>query len=165
MATHSSILTWRIPWTEEPGGLLSMGLQRVGHDWATKTHSLDFFGQLYNFPHIDLEHNLLDLYLSISLRGVLMWILKFISNFTCSLLVYRKVIYFCILTLYPENLLYRQGDFVVSSRFSAWTVIMSLDRRYFLFLLLNQYLFCLFLKFCCSSWNLKMMFRRSCSSS
>ena len=32
MATHSSILAWRIPWTEEPGGLLSMGLQRVRHD-------------------------------------------------------------------------------------------------------------------------------------
>ena len=31
MATHSSILAWRIPWTEEPGGLQSMGLQRVGH--------------------------------------------------------------------------------------------------------------------------------------
>ena len=31
-ATHSSILAWRIPWTEEPGGLKSMGLQRVGHD-------------------------------------------------------------------------------------------------------------------------------------
>ena len=32
MATHSSILAWRIPWTEEPGGLRSMGSQRVGHD-------------------------------------------------------------------------------------------------------------------------------------
>ena len=32
MATHSSILTWRIPWTEEPGGLQSIGLQRVGQD-------------------------------------------------------------------------------------------------------------------------------------
>ena len=32
MATHSSILAWRIPWTEETGGLQSMGLQRVGHD-------------------------------------------------------------------------------------------------------------------------------------
>ena len=31
MTTHSSILAWRIPWTEEPGGLESMGLQRVGH--------------------------------------------------------------------------------------------------------------------------------------
>ena len=32
MATHSSILAWRIPWTEEPGGLQSTGLQRVGHN-------------------------------------------------------------------------------------------------------------------------------------
>ena len=32
IATHSSILTWRIPWTEEPGRLQSMGLQRVGHN-------------------------------------------------------------------------------------------------------------------------------------
>ena len=32
MATHSGILAWRIPWTEEPGGLQSMGSQRVGHD-------------------------------------------------------------------------------------------------------------------------------------
>ena len=36
MATHSSILAWRIPWTEEPGGLQSIGLQRVGHDRATQ---------------------------------------------------------------------------------------------------------------------------------
>ena len=32
MATHSSTLAWKIPWTEEPGGLQSMGSQRVGHD-------------------------------------------------------------------------------------------------------------------------------------
>ena len=36
MATHSSTLAWRIPGTGEPGGLQSMGSQRVGHDWATK---------------------------------------------------------------------------------------------------------------------------------
>ena len=34
MATHSSVLAWRIPGTGEPGGLLSMGLHRVGHDWS-----------------------------------------------------------------------------------------------------------------------------------
>ena len=34
MATHSSILAWRIPWTEDPGGLQSMGSQRVRHDWS-----------------------------------------------------------------------------------------------------------------------------------
>ena len=39
MATHSSILAWRIPWTEQPGGLQSVGSQRVGHDSATEhTH-------------------------------------------------------------------------------------------------------------------------------
>ena len=36
MATHSSILAWAMPWTEEPGGLQFMGLQRVGHDLATQ---------------------------------------------------------------------------------------------------------------------------------
>ena len=34
MTTHSSILAWRFPWTEEPDGLRSIGLQRVGHDWS-----------------------------------------------------------------------------------------------------------------------------------
>ena len=43
MATHSSILAWRIPWTEEPGGLQSIELQEVGHDWNdfAHTHSLE----------------------------------------------------------------------------------------------------------------------------
>ena len=38
MAVHSSILAWRIPWTEEPGGLQSTGSQRVGQDWSDWTH-------------------------------------------------------------------------------------------------------------------------------
>ena len=38
MATHSSILAWRIPWIEETGSLQSMGLQRVKYDWATNFH-------------------------------------------------------------------------------------------------------------------------------
>ena len=44
MATHSSTIAWRIPWTEEPCGLQSIGLQRIGHDWgdlACSTH-VDF---------------------------------------------------------------------------------------------------------------------------
>ena len=36
MTTHSSLLAWRVPWTEEPGGLQSMGSQRVGHDLPAK---------------------------------------------------------------------------------------------------------------------------------
>ena len=39
MATHSSILAWRLPWTEEPGGLQSLGSQRVGHDFTTRTYT------------------------------------------------------------------------------------------------------------------------------
>ena len=38
MTTHSSIIAWKISWTEEPGELQSMGSQRVGHDWATNTN-------------------------------------------------------------------------------------------------------------------------------
>ena len=39
METYSSILAWRIPWTEEPSGLQSMRSQRIGHDWATNRHT------------------------------------------------------------------------------------------------------------------------------
>ena len=42
MPTQSMILAWRIPWTEEPGGLQSMGSQRVRHDWATNTFTFFF---------------------------------------------------------------------------------------------------------------------------
>ena len=45
MAIHFSILAWDIPWIEEPGGLQSMGLQKVGHNWATKQQ------QIYCLPH------------------------------------------------------------------------------------------------------------------
>ena len=43
MAPHSRTLAWRIPWMEEPGGLQSMGLLRVGHDWASPS--------LFTFMH------------------------------------------------------------------------------------------------------------------
>ena len=45
METHSSILAWKIPWTEEPGGLQSMGLQRVRHNLATKQERALFYIQ------------------------------------------------------------------------------------------------------------------------
>ena len=54
MATHSSTLAWKTPWMEEPGRLQSVGLQRVGHDWATSPHLSDlilyflaYLGRLY----------------------------------------------------------------------------------------------------------------------
>ena len=42
LATHSGTLAWRIPWTEEPGGLQSVGSRRVGHDWATSPSLFTF---------------------------------------------------------------------------------------------------------------------------
>ena len=42
MAPHSNILAWKIPWTEEPGRLQSMGSQSVEHDWATKQQQQHF---------------------------------------------------------------------------------------------------------------------------
>ena len=47
-STHSSILAWKIPWTKESGSLLSMGLQRVGHDWATSLSKITADG---DFSH------------------------------------------------------------------------------------------------------------------
>ena len=48
MATHSSILAWKIPWTEEPGRLRSMGSQRVGHNWVTSLSLWLFLKFLYS---------------------------------------------------------------------------------------------------------------------
>ena len=61
MVTHSSILTWRIPWTEEPGRLQSMGSQRVGHDGVTnymyfkdfKSH-ISLLPIVYTLCHFDI---------------------------------------------------------------------------------------------------------------
>ena len=46
MAAHSSILAWRIPWMEEPGGLQSVGSQKVRHDLATKQQGATFWDNL-----------------------------------------------------------------------------------------------------------------------
>ena len=57
MATHSSILAWRIPWTEEPDGLQPMGSQRVWHDWRTNTVNF-YFKLKYNIVLISgVQHN------------------------------------------------------------------------------------------------------------
>ena len=57
MATHSSIPAWRVPWTEEPGGLQSMGSHRVGYDWATNTFHFNIRMLLSHFAAQQwLEH-------------------------------------------------------------------------------------------------------------
>ena len=67
MATHFSILARRIPWTEEPVGLQSMGSQRVRHDWATNTQSI--------LKEISPEYSLEGLMLKLQLQyfGHLIW--------------------------------------------------------------------------------------------
>ena len=50
MATHSSILAWRIPWTEQPHGLRSIGLQRVRHDWRDLAHTTSMLNIIYWIP-------------------------------------------------------------------------------------------------------------------
>ena len=66
MVTHSSILAWRIPWIKEPGGLQSMGSQRVRHDWATNPYPLKKYclacndGEIWSdffFPFFSSCHN------------------------------------------------------------------------------------------------------------
>ena len=52
MAPHSSTPAWKIPWTEEPGRLQSMGSLRVGHDWAT---SLSIFTFIFHFHALEKE--------------------------------------------------------------------------------------------------------------
>ena len=62
MATHSSILAWRIPWTQEPGGLQSMGLQRVRNDWSDLTCMWAIYGEILK---------LMSMWVSVSLRKLL----------------------------------------------------------------------------------------------
>ena len=56
MATHSSTLAWKIPWTEEPGRLQSMESQRIKHDRVTSLSLLDLYNRL---SHIDIPLTLL----------------------------------------------------------------------------------------------------------
>ena len=60
MATHSSILAWRIPWTEEPGRLQSIGSQRAGYDWASNSF-LPFCLPLPTFSSKTMQPSFLDL--------------------------------------------------------------------------------------------------------
>ena len=61
MATHSSLLVCRIPWTEEPGRLQSMGSQRVRHDLATFTFTNNFKPFMLHIPEYSLERLMLKL--------------------------------------------------------------------------------------------------------
>jgi len=73
MATHSSILAWRIPWTEEPGGPQSMGSQRVGHNWSN-------WAYMHTHTHGPASTIIILFYLDSAHFHILEIILKQISN-------------------------------------------------------------------------------------
>ena len=54
MSTHSNVLVWRIPWTEEPGGLQFMRSQRAGHNWVTHTHTHPLYHHLTKMKKLEL---------------------------------------------------------------------------------------------------------------
>ena len=64
MASHFGILAWEIPWTEEPGGLHSMGSQKVRHDWATNTHT-----DMHTYMCIWYLYHILQVFVPKWLRG------------------------------------------------------------------------------------------------
>ena len=99
LATHSSILAWRIPWTEEPDGLQSMGSHRVGHDWATNTFFFTYFSAwTISFYHLSFIVKFRDITLfSLYLCCYKLW------EVSC----YRKL---CLLKC--------QGSFEIQSEFS-----------------------------------------------
>ena len=80
IATHSSVLTWRIPWAEEPGRLQSMGSQRVGHNWVTNT-----------FTFIVLPH------FGVILKNLDLWNNTFLSNSICQPIIYLLHVSFCFI--------------------------------------------------------------------
>ena len=114
MATHSTILVWKIPWTEEPGKLQSMGLQRVGNAWATEPrHTLTFFHLLafslsrhlcvfFNWSIVDL----LICFILISSVNIVIWI--FIDHAPFIVIIKYWLHSLCC-TIYPCSLfiLYR----------------------------------------------------------
>ena len=91
MATHSSILAWKTPWTEEPGGLLSMGSQRVGHDWATN-HTLCLYGVACSGHSMKGNHIICGL----------LWLtfLSLFSGFSYAVVRISTIIFFFLAELY-----------------------------------------------------------------
>ena len=87
MATHSSIHAWKIPWTEEPGGLQSMGSQRVRHDWATSVCVCTWLNHIlvHTYTTICLPvHQLMDIWINFAFW--LLWIIlpwTLVCNFLC----------------------------------------------------------------------------------
>ena len=86
MATHSSILAWATPWTEEPGGLQSMGSQRIRHDFVIKQQSICVY--IHTYIYIDIHKKY------ISIRNIL-WLFIILNKLS----VIRKKMFFILPSL------------------------------------------------------------------
>ena len=106
MATHSSTLAWKIPWTEEPG-LQSMGSQRVGHDWATSLHFMPFLS-------LSEQKSLLNITAYIRHKWVIS-VLNYNSSKRCFCLKWHflNLLMYSWFTMLYQFLLYRKSDSVV----------------------------------------------------
>ena len=80
MATHSTIFAWRIPWTEEAGGLQSMELQKVRHNWVTNICLFNTFNDFNILEHVKKKY-----FSNISLLTYISWGLLYFSNLFLSL--------------------------------------------------------------------------------
>ena len=98
MATHSGILIWWIPWTEEPGSLQSVGLQRIGHDWVTFT---EFFSSRISF-----------------------W---FSFQVCISLLIFSTCHFFCSVFLKSFNIFIMTVVKFSSASFNMWSFLLPED--------------------------------------
>ena len=89
MATHSSILAWKISWTEEAGGLQSMGSQRVGDNWATNTQHTAFFMVQLSHPYMTTGESIALTLQTLSAKWYLCF-LNMLSRFVIAFLARSK---------------------------------------------------------------------------
>ena len=126
MAPHSSTLAWKIPWTEEPGGLRSMGSLGVGHDWATSLSLFafmhwrrkwqptpvflpgEFHGQRNLVGYSPWDHKELDIteWLSTHLKSQDIWNL---INFKMTRVRQGYLLSLCLFNLYAEYIMRNAG--------------------------------------------------------
>ena len=119
MTTRISILVWKIPWTEEPGGLQSMESQRVGHDWARK-HALRRCGATRTLTHYWWECKMVQLFKK-TLWQVLTKHILAIQSSKSRFLVFSQMIWKLISTPTQQKTLYMMfiaALFIVSQ---TWT--------------------------------------------
>ena len=106
LATHSSILVWRIPWTTEPGGLHSMGPQRIRHNWSGWA---GMYVLLYGYTGICWSsHQMIDICLPSTFRVLWIYCYKQIQSIYMSLLASQVVL---VVKNPPDN----AGDITAAS--------------------------------------------------